>query len=580
MTDDGDLIGTVLDGRWKVLELLGEGGMGAVYRARHHHLGTDVAIKVLRDSSDAARFHRESELIGRLNHDHIIRVQDTGKTPSGDDFFVMEYLRGPNLRRLLHDHGPLPWARTRVIVLQVCDALSALHSSRVIHRDLKLQNIVLDPRRGHRDFVKLLDFGVAKSLDQPRLTQTGIVLGTLPYMAPEYLLGAEPDDRVDIYALGLIAFELLTNRPPLLDSAANLKILKAHGVPASAQTIILRAMMRDPTQRFSDAETLAAALAASPDEDSPSLDEGTTTRFVGPNNGVSTELIDAGRTPWPPSGGPHALESTVITGGDNNGPPPMPPPLMSQAPLPESSPERPEGEKTAKLPEAMASPVRPSAAPKLSTRALYLLIVASTLVMVYLFLPDQSRPEPAIRVASGEPRESGTGLRNVGTNAAYPPGGSAGGSAGPDTTGGGSAPEATATGGPTPDATATGGVADLDATATGGPAKDGVDASVTGGPVSEPPPPPQPMTGRRSYMRRLSEMKRVVKNCKVVGAEQLELSIVIDGPSGKAEVNVLGPKLVMDEPEVQCAVKAIAQIRFSPFVGTYSPGPTLFDLEL
>ncbi|MBZ5714852.1 serine/threonine protein kinase [Nannocystis pusilla] len=285
MTGNQALIGTVLAERWEVLDELGRGGMGAVYRARHVHLGTDVAIKVLQntarlDASEIARFYRESRLIGSLHHDHIVRVQDTGKTPSGDLYFVMEHLRGPNLRALLKRDGPLPWARTRAIVLQVCDALDAMHDRGVIHRDLKPQNIVLDPRPGRPDFVKLLDFGVAKPIgeDRQELTQAGVLLGTLPYMAPEYLCGADPDRRIDIYALGVIAFELLTGQLPAANTAANAVTLQKIGLTSAARDIVLRALAREPTVRFDEARGVAAALSALPEDSPVDGDETTTVR--------------------------------------------------------------------------------------------------------------------------------------------------------------------------------------------------------------------------------------------------------------------------------------------------------------
>ncbi|WP_434415947.1 protein kinase domain-containing protein [Nannocystis pusilla] len=287
MALDRDLIGAVIAERWEVVEHLGAGAMGMVYRARHIQLKIDVAIKVLKKTagltaSDIARFYRESQLIASLDHDHIVRVQDTGKTANDDLFFVMEYLRGPNLRTLLHREGPLSWARTRTILLQVCDALSAIHGSGMVHRDLKPHNIVLDPRRNHPDFVKLLDFGVAKPLgeDRQHLTQTGFIVGTLPYMSPEYLLGHPVNVRIDIYALGTIAFELVTGRLPTTNPATNEAMLRSHGVPAAAQVVIARAMARDLEQRYEDADTLAAALSATPADAGTEPEESTTTRFT------------------------------------------------------------------------------------------------------------------------------------------------------------------------------------------------------------------------------------------------------------------------------------------------------------
>ncbi|MCY1064445.1 serine/threonine-protein kinase [Nannocystis sp. RBIL2] len=328
MTGDPALLGSVLAERWEVLDALGRGGMGTVYRARHVHLGTDVAIKVLQntarlDASEIARFYRESRLIGSLQHDHIVRVQGTGKTPSGDLYFVMEYLRGPNLRSLLKSKGPLPWTRMRVIVLQICDALGAMHDRGVIHRDLKPQNIVLDPRPGRPDFVKLLDFGVAKPTgdDRQDLTQTGVLLGTPLYMAPEYLCGVAPDRRIDIYGLGVIAFELLTGQPPTANAAANAVTLQAAGVPTAAGNIVAQALARDPERRFADARALATALSSVPEEPHLDADETTRVRVLAPPAKLaSTAAIPAPPRPqpapaiWPaPTLPPHPVDAGAVT---------------------------------------------------------------------------------------------------------------------------------------------------------------------------------------------------------------------------------------------------------------------------
>lgn len=286
MTGEKGLIGAVLAERWEVLNTLGRGGMGSVYRARHVHLGTDVAIKVLQNTAgleqaDVARFYRESQLIASLRHDHIIRVQDTGKTPAGDLFFVMEYLQGPNLRGLLRSEGPLSWTRARAIILQICDALQVIHANGMIHRDLKPQNIVLDPRRENPDFVKLLDFGVAKLVtdDPQELTKTGVVIGTLAYMAPEYLSGSPPDGRIDIYALGVITFELITGRLPSPSPFANARELQRRGVPETAREVIARATAPDPEYRYPDAESFASALKGVVDETELETDDTTVRRF-------------------------------------------------------------------------------------------------------------------------------------------------------------------------------------------------------------------------------------------------------------------------------------------------------------
>src|SRR4051812_47616210 len=219
------LLGQELLGRYKVVRLIGEGGMGRVYEAEQR-VGTTtrrVAVKTLRpqlsaDPQLARRFFREAETIVRLTHPNLIQFFDFGELPNGTLALVMEYIEGQSLAQLLAA-GPLDPLRVDRIFAQICGALAEAHGIGIVHRDLKPDNILLTQRGGQGDFVKVLDFGIAKisAAEDDRstkLTQQGMMVGPPPYMSPEQFSGDSIDARSDIYSLGVIAYEMLTNRLP------------------------------------------------------------------------------------------------------------------------------------------------------------------------------------------------------------------------------------------------------------------------------------------------------------------------------------------------------------------------------
>ncbi|HET9956345.1 MAG TPA: serine/threonine-protein kinase [Polyangiaceae bacterium] len=218
------LIGRVLVDRYRVEALLGEGGMGTVYRVEHVHMRKAFAIKVLHRSMTqmpeiVERFEREAVAAGRIQHQHVASASDFGRLSDGSFYLVLELIEGQSLASLLKDQGTLPRTRVLTIARQIADALSAAHAAGIVHRDLKPENIMLTNRDGVPDFVKVLDFGIAKVPVESRggdrqLTQLGMVFGTPEYMSPEQARGAEVDGRADLYTLGVIMYEMLSGKSP------------------------------------------------------------------------------------------------------------------------------------------------------------------------------------------------------------------------------------------------------------------------------------------------------------------------------------------------------------------------------
>ncbi len=276
------MIGQTIDGRYIVESLLGEGGMGTVYAARHAIIDKRVAIKVLRkeaaaDESSAQRFIIEAKAASKIGHQNIVDITDFGVLPAGNAYFVMEYLDGPTLGKLVHELKQLPPARAIAICIQVARGLSAAHDKSIIHRDLKPENIFVLEKDGNVDFVKIVDFGIAKDVKAgKRLTAVGMVLGTPEYMSPEQATGQETDHRVDQYALGCILYEMLTGDVPFKGENAP-KTLTKHvfdavvapsklrpdlGIPAVVEEIVLRMLQKKPAERYADMRVLIEAFEA------------------------------------------------------------------------------------------------------------------------------------------------------------------------------------------------------------------------------------------------------------------------------------------------------------------------------
>ena len=277
-TFDGDAgskdlqVGDLLAGRYEILKLLGEGGMGAVYRARDNELERMVAVKVIRpdlarNAEILQRFKQELILARQVTHRNIIRIFDLGHA-EGMRFITMEYIDGEDLSSLLVKRGKLPAAEAVAIVMQVARGLEAAHAEGVVHRDLKPQNIMLDPQGK----VSVMDFGIARSVDASNMTRTGALMGTPTYMSPEQAQGQKVDARSDLYTLGIILYELLTGKAPFeADNPMATLVRRLHekpkapievepGIPKALNEIVLKMLATQAADRYQTASELLRDL--------------------------------------------------------------------------------------------------------------------------------------------------------------------------------------------------------------------------------------------------------------------------------------------------------------------------------
>jgi serine/threonine protein kinase len=270
------MLNRVIAGRYRLEARIGEGGMGVVYRARHVLIDRIVAVKLIRpdlrgETHLRAWMLREARAANRVDHAHIIDIHDIGETEETELYLVMEYLVGTSLSSELA-RGPMPLARSADVLEQMCAALARAHDLGVVHRDLKSDNILLTTRGGRKDFVKILDFGLAHLAMDPRLAPKGAVFGTPEYMSPEQARGEEATAQSDLYALGVLFFEMLTGQLPfrsddretLLEmqrtsTAPRPRSIKPDVLPA-AESIVIRLLEKDRRKRFQDAHHLHEEL--------------------------------------------------------------------------------------------------------------------------------------------------------------------------------------------------------------------------------------------------------------------------------------------------------------------------------
>ncbi|MCP4446121.1 MAG: serine/threonine protein kinase [Myxococcales bacterium] len=284
-TGQDSLVGVELDGRYRIEKLIGEGGMGMVYLARHIVIEKRVAIKILReevaaDESVAKRFVQEARAASRIGHPNIIDVTDFGTTKTGLTYQVMEFLEGRTLTELIATVTPLPIKRALGVIAQMARALGAAHAKGIVHRDLKPDNIFLVKRDGREDFVKIVDFGIAKvppreNSHEARLTQVGTVFGTPEYMSPEQASGrTDVDSRADIYAVGIVLYEMIVGRVPhkgettvrtlsmqiLDDPPTPSEVHPQLGVGVDLENVVMRALQKDRAKRFQTMQELLDGL--------------------------------------------------------------------------------------------------------------------------------------------------------------------------------------------------------------------------------------------------------------------------------------------------------------------------------
>ncbi len=274
--------GTVLADRYRIRELIGEGGMGDVYLATHLAIDKAVAIKVLapeqmRRPRTVGRFLQEAKAASKIRHENVVDINDYGES-DGLAFFVMEYLVGEDLSVLVKREGRLSWPRIKSICTQLMAALAAAHAAGVVHRDIKPHNCFITPRVGNPDFVKVIDFGIAKLSEgsEEQLTRTGAILGTAEYMSPEQGMGTELDGRSDLYSAGIILYRMLTGAVPYKGNNP-MSILYQHihaprvppseacpeaGIGPKVDALVLKALARERNDRFATAEEFAAAIQA------------------------------------------------------------------------------------------------------------------------------------------------------------------------------------------------------------------------------------------------------------------------------------------------------------------------------
>src|SRR3954466_8585543 len=273
LASPGDpLIGAVV-GSYRITRVLGKGGMGAVYMAEHPVIGSRGAIKFLHPQFSTDRkivdpFFNEARAVNVIGHDNILKILDLNVTEDNRHYFIMEFLHGKALQDLINPDAPMPLSASGPILLQVCEALQAAHDHGIVHRDLKPDNVHLTLHKGKKNFVKVVDFGIAKLSDESGLssgnTQTGTVMGTPGYMSPEQARGASAriDGRSDIYSLGCMMFQMVTGRLPFKGSSFG-EVLVAHlqqppprprelakDVPEAFEAVILRCLEKNQEDRY------------------------------------------------------------------------------------------------------------------------------------------------------------------------------------------------------------------------------------------------------------------------------------------------------------------------------------------
>ena len=365
MAATDDYIGKTVASKYRVEQMIGEGGMGKVYKATQLALDKPVVLKVLRqallsDERTVQRFQREAKAASRLNHPNSISVLDFGQSDDGALYIAMEYVQGKDLHQILSREWPLPESRVIRVMSQVLSALADAHSAGVIHRDLKPENIMVEQRRGEADFVKVLDFGIAKIVDGsaddgPALTRAGFVCGTPEYMSPEQARGATLDHRSDLYAVGVIIYQLCSGLLPFdSDSAVGFATKHLTEVPPpptkrrpeakispAMERLIMKALSKNPDDRPQTAEQFRAELMAIEKErraGAPAARRGQTSAPALAPVPRKVTPIDQQETRVTGDQGPWASREDTVRSSNNLGPVPAEPSVTA----PNTAPDRAE----------------------------------------------------------------------------------------------------------------------------------------------------------------------------------------------------------------------------------------------
>jgi eukaryotic-like serine/threonine-protein kinase len=435
------LIGETIDGRYEVIDVIGEGGMGTVYEVRHVTLGRRFALKVLRrdiaDAEHTARFLQEAKAAAAIGHPNIVAVSDFGEVRLGGPgssavpYFVMEYLTGISLAALLRVEKTLPPQRAAGILLQCASGLAAAHAAGVIHRDLKPDNVFLTPT-AEKEFVKLLDFGVAKMAGQGRLTRAGMVFGTPHYMSPEQAAGQSVDHRADVYALGVILYECFAGHVPF-EADTYMGVLTKHmfATPEPIQQaapdasllgalgpIAMRCLAKSPADRYANMIEVAAAIEKAMSEpsvrSSGRLSAGAVERQQGSGSGSgsipqrdadSLGGSDPALTPLKPRIGARTLglgAATLALVG-----------VLGWVELRTPAPVAPTAPVEARTATALASATPPeaaSAAPLVAEVPPALPVTAAATAAPSAAIAPPA-PPPSVTFKKAEPRPGGTGTR-------------------------------------------------------------------------------------------------------------------------------------------------------------------------
>ena len=380
----------MIGGRYRIRSLLGAGGMAVVYDAIHEELGREFAVKVV--SVDLAnhrgvieRFLKEARTVAALGHPNIVEVYDLGRLPDDRPYLVMERLHGKNFGHLLEERGQLPLPEVVQLLAQVAAALELVHHKGIVHRDIKLENLMLCRKEDGTELVKVLDFGIAAMLDPVKglatTTSHGNITGTPLYMAPEAIFDQVFDRRADVYSLTVVAYFLLTGQPPFvaadLTSLMRRKLLEApmplssFGVPFAPEleAAIARGLGREPNQRFDSAKALVQALEPPapappppPREPTPPPITAPSPADAGPELALNSQDLAATRAPrWPRIAGglvAFGLAALITTQVQ----PPAPPPVSTQlakAPTPVEPRSEPAPEPKPTPPPKVTPPPRP-----------------------------------------------------------------------------------------------------------------------------------------------------------------------------------------------------------------------------